>query len=381
MRRGFVIFMCFFAACGSSNSGQGKGRAKNSGREAVKVVVSEAKGKEESLVIQFNGETAASDSFALKTSGRVHVQKVFVEEGQKVRVGDPLISFDQTEYKLRLELARAEIHEMEVALEQDGGGAAPEPKEVKEVIGERPGKPEAQETKEESVQEVSLEDGSLGGEKGKLRTMHEATLERAKAEVKLYENVLQDDQMGSPIAGVVARRRVSDGMTTQTEEPLLEVAKLDPLHFVFSLPVQEVGYLKKEEGLAVTFPALKNLEMHGSILSIGAAASREEGKVEVKLALPNEDTQVRASVTGEVHINTGQMARVFSFPDSALVREGSRHYLFVVDDKKVKKTPIELGAAGKGLINVRSGLKEDDLVVVQSERPLRDNDPVVVAKK
>lgn len=372
MRRsiGPFVFLLFLVCCGPDKATK-RDRSKGLSKDPAKVTAMVAKGREENLTIDVEGETEPSDSFSLKTTGPVDIQKVFVEEGQKVAVGDPLISFDQTELRLKLDVARAEVKEMEAALELGG-----EPKEERPKAGA-----------EEEVEELRIApEPPAGGEEDgeKMHALQEAKLERARAEVNLYENALQEDRVGSPIAGVVIKKRVSDGMQLDTSDALIEIARVDPIHFVFALPVEEVPLLKREGSVPVRFPALKNLELRGDILTVGAAAAKENGKVEVKLKLSNEEGALHAGLRGQVLISTTERKSLFVVPETALVKEGNRHYIFVLNEERVKKTPVELAGAigtsavGKGEARVKNGLKEGDQFVAKSPRSLKDNEVVEI---
>lgn len=358
------LVLLFLVSCGSDKVTK-RDRSKGLSKDPAKVTVMVAKGREENLTIDVEGETEPSDSFSLKTTGPVDIQKVFVEEGKKVAVGDPLISFDQTELRLKLDVARAEVKEMEAALELGG-----EPKEES---------PKTTGGAEEEVEEVKIVPEQPEDDKEKKRALQEAKLERARAEVNLYENALQEDQVGSPIAGVVIKKRVSDGMQLDTSDALIEIARIDPMHFVFSLPVEEISLLKREGSVPVRFPALKNLELRGDILTVGAAAAKENGKVEVKLKLSNEEGVLHAGLRGQVLISTTERKRLFVVPETALVKEGNRHYIFVLNEERVKKTPVELaGTITKGEARVKNGLKEGDQFVAKSPRSLKDNEVVEI---
>ena len=101
--------------------------------------------------------------------------------------------------------------------------------------------------------------------------------------------------------------------------------------------------------------------------------------MEVKLKLTNEEGVLHADLRGQVLISTTERKRLFVVPETALVKEGNRNYIFVLNEERVKKTPVELaGAVGKGEARVKNGLKEGDQFVAKSPRSLKDNEVVEI---
>jgi len=69
-------------------------------------------------------------------------------------------------------------------------------------------------------------------------------------------------------------------------------------------------------------------------------------------------------------------------PKDALVLNGSRRYVFVIDDEEVEQptvqlVPVTLGIADAGLIQVEGDLMAGQLVVVRGNERLKDGQSVV----
>ena len=67
--------------------------------------------------VQYDGMVTAENLQTVFPSGTQTVTQVFVSEGQTVKVGDPLLSYDTTLSDLQLERQRLSVQRAELALE------------------------------------------------------------------------------------------------------------------------------------------------------------------------------------------------------------------------------------------------------------------------
>ncbi len=317
------------------------------------------------LIIKEAGRTEAADRFEAKAPSKVKILDLLVEEGQRVNAGDPLIKFDDEETRLRLNRARAEIQEAEAALAYTGA-LRPQPQQLQQRVIE-----------EGEEEEIPPEIGETEGSEEKL-TYHQATLERARADFELYDHMSETSQINSPISGVVTNRFVTEGVDVLEDQPLLEVVRLDPIRFVFSVPADELTYLEKSGGISVRISSLPGQEFTGEIFSVGAEANDDKNAVEVTLNIPNPDLAIKAEMRGDVEVQTTGRRKIISIQDSAVVHSDKTDYVFRIDANRVRRIAVELGDSINGQPTVEEGLEEGDRIVATSEEDLIDGATVEV---
>ena len=66
-------------------------------------------------------------------------------------------------------------------------------------------------------------------------------------------------------------------------------------------------------------------------------------------------------------------------PVAAIVREGNETSVFVADGGKAHRRPIEAGAEDSSLVEVKSGLKAGEQVIVHGQTGLPDGASIAVA--
>ncbi len=89
--------------------------------------------------------------------------------------------------------------------------------------------------------------------------------------------------------------------------------------------------------------------------------------------------QPGASVSGAVVL--GELAAAIMVPEQSLVLRPAGEVVYVVRDNIAHQQIVKTGLRQSGLIEIRTGLSRDDIVVVDGAGFLTDQAPVSIAKE
>lgn len=362
----FILFSLLLASCGGERGGEEEGQPstslfKKALQKPVAVTTTVVTTHEVPLVITEDGKTEAADRYQAKAPATVKVQKIFVEEGARVQPGDPLVQFNDETLALKLNVARAEIREAEAGLAAFGSvqerPAAREP-----VEGEEAAEPQAE--------EVNVAEGR--------NALYQAQLERARAEVDLFEKMADLQQLNSPIAGIAGRHEVSEGSEAVEDQVLLEIVKLDPIDFTFRVPLENVAYLERGPEVVVRFAAFPGQDFTGEVAIIGTGAIEGNG-VEVKVRISNPDLVLKTDLKGMAEVRTNARRRIVTIPESAVVKTDKNAYAYKLEGGRARRVPIDLGTSNGGQVEIEKGLIDGNTVIVSAAEgmeALSDGAPV-----
>lgn len=369
-----VVFAVFLVSCGGGKrpGDEGKPSAslfKKALQKPVGVTTAVAAAREVPLVITRDGKSEASDRYQAKAPGRVKVQKVFVEEGARVQPGDSLVSFKDETISLRLALAQAEIREAEAGLAVSGPSERPQP-----AAGEA-----------ENPEDGETPPAPAGGNGENLvpsearRDLYQAQLDRAKAQLDLYEKLSDFSELASPIAGIVGRVGVDEGNEAVEDQVILEVVRLDPMSFAFKMPVDEVAVMERGAEIVVKFASFPGQEFPAEVASVGTEGGSSNGGVDVKLKLDNPDLTLKTDLQGTVEIRTQGRRKVVIVPESAVVRSERSAYLYKLSGERAQRVAVDLGTSSGGQVEIEKGIADGDTIIVSAEEgmeALSDGAPV-----
>lgn len=125
-------------------------------------------------------------------------------------------------------------------------------------------------------------------------------LVRAKA-------VVERKTVRSPIDGIVVARHKSAGEYVE-DQPILTIARLDPLRVVVIVPVQLFGAI--ENGMsAQVFPELTGKGTHtATVVSVDRVIDGASGTFDVRLELPNSDYEIPSGLRCQIEFSDGAAA-------------------------------------------------------------------------
>lgn len=199
-----------------------------------------------------------------------------------------------------------------------------------------------------------------------LRTQYEVT----KAAVA---NLARNTTLTSPIDGVVTGRYASEGdlftmapsAAAGGKAAILTVMQINPVKVLFSAP--EVYYSRLREGqrVVITIDAHGEERFQGKIFRIAPSIDPATHTFVTEVTVPNHDGKIRPGMFARAHVDFGRRVRVL-VPDLAVIeqRGSDNKYVFTVVDGTVHRQEVTTGELYGDRIEVLTGLRGDEEVVV-----------------
>jgi RND family efflux transporter MFP subunit len=198
----------------------------------------------------------------------------------------------------------------------------------------------------------------------------EAALDAAKAR-------LEDHFIRTPIAGVLLRseKQLKVGDMVQPGELLFVVG--DPSELQIDAEVDEEDIPKVEVGQAALLraDAFAGRVLQGKVSEITPFGDPVARTYRVHISLP-PDTPLRAGMTSEINIVVRRQEDAMLVPATAI----SGGAVWTVVNGRAHRQKVEIGTIGNEKAEIRSGLAEDALVVVDPPANLEEGARLRVSK-
>ncbi|MBI5187217.1 MAG: efflux RND transporter periplasmic adaptor subunit [Nitrospinae bacterium] len=194
----------------------------------------------------------------------------------------------------------------------------------------------------------------------------EDVLARLKAELESTRQETQRLQgaihVHATVNGVFTNRKVSAGQEVQKGDNLAEIISLNHIYIASTLFPKEDAELKGKRAV-INFAGESSIS--GTIVNI-LPQRTAEGAVVVWIEGPGLDSVLRPGQTVSGTVVLSQRNRALAVPQSAIVLdEKERAHVFVKDSSGYHQKPVKAGIVSDGWVEIVSGLKEGDEVVVQ----------------
>ena len=202
----------------------------------------------------------------------------------------------------------------------------------------------------------------------------------ALANSQQTETMLAYREIKAPFAGIITQREVDPGYFVLPAgahaAPLLVIARTDTIRVFAAIPEIEAGLVDVGDTAIVQVQSLKNAEIPGVVSRTAFAISDGSRSLETVIDLANPDGRLRPGMYATAKILLAERPDALVLPAAAVVRKDGGAFCFLVAERKVKQTPIQLGIKVGDDWEIASELPEDAIIALNKAATLKDGQPV-----
>lgn len=335
-------------------------------------------------VITINsGEETVFQEYPASIEGTVNVEvrpqvggtldAIYVDEGAKVKKGQPLFKINDRPYREQLNQALANLHAAEATLENA------------ELEVEK---------KTRLVNNKVLADFQL---KTAIATRNgaKANLQQAKAGVESAKINLGYTLITAPVEGYIGRLVKKQGslVSPSDVQALTELSDIHELHVYFALGENDFVNFKNNFEGATLEEKIKHLppvtlvlsdqtayQQTGKIDMVDGQFDKNTGAITLRATFPNKEGLLRSGNTGKIRLGK-QHAKVLLVPQMATLEMQDKIFVYTVNDSnKVTKQAIQV--VGKSGVNylVKSGIENGENIVYKGMDLLQEGQVIAPQK-
>ena len=193
----------------------------------------------------------------------------------------------------------------------------------------------------------------------------------------------------APITGVIADKRMNEGDIASPQIPLCDIMSEDPVKVVLRLTERDAAAVRMDQPVVIELDAYPNRTFSGRITRILPYMDPATRTNEVEVLLPNPphpsngQRQLKPGMFGRARIVAKESLGAVTVSERALLmgdaRESNEMIAFVVDKEGIaRKRKVRIGIRDGERVEVLSGLKEGERVVVRGQYGLEDGQPVTL---
>ncbi|WP_163338382.1 efflux RND transporter periplasmic adaptor subunit [Desulfopila sp. IMCC35008] len=179
----------------------------------------------------------------------------------------------------------------------------------------------------------------------------------------------------APINGRVTRKHVNKGDLATPGKPLLNIEDNKHLQVITDIPERYIFQIKQGDKLQVEVPSAE-MTITGSVAEVAPNADPQTRTAPIKLDI-EADEKLYGGQFVRVALNTKEV-QTLTIPQSALVPIGQMERVFVVEEDIAKLRLVRSGEIYGDSIEILSGLKEGERVVIEGQETITDGQPVIL---
>ncbi len=350
---------------------------KDPAKEATPVELVAAVQGEISSYINSSGNLRALRDVVVASQFEGVALRVLAEEGDYVREGQILCVLDDTEPRLRLELARQKLAQAKLQLEkaqirQEKAVAQIGHTRAEHERYERAHKEGLVSEKEVAQYRYKLEELEHDQRVASSETRElDHRVAELEAEIAQAELEIARSRIRAPFSGHITRRSVEIGQRVRNLDALFNLGAFSPLYVDVFLSENEAHQVRPRQAAVVRLGAEEASHAAGQVERVSPVVDQSTGTVKVTVELkPKPGFRPGAFV--RVDIRTDTHSRGVLIPKRAVIEEDGEKYVFVAHGETARRAKVSLGYENEGMVEIRAGVAPGQKVVVAGQGALKE---------
>jgi membrane fusion protein (multidrug efflux system) len=298
--------------------------------------------RRESIIdaVRATGRIEAVSAVDLRPDEQGRITALLFQEGQTVAEGTPLVKIDDAMLKAQAERAAAD---RDLARQQV-----------------------------ERVRRLRAENASTPADLERA----EAAFRSAEAAVAMLTLQINRTTVRAPFAGVVGQRMVSVGDYVTTASRLLTLQTVDPQRAVIEVPERYAVELRQGQPVQFSVAAQPGKTFVAHVEFIDPVVQTSSRTIVVKARAPNPGRILRPGMFIEARLATSTRDSAVVIPEDAVQPLRTANIVWAVVDGKASRRVVELGVRSQGKVEILSGVRAGELVVVGGLERMGEGVPI-----
>ena len=334
---------------------QGRGGS-GGGGTAIPVSVTQVLLKNLSSYLVLNGIVEPERKIEIYSRLSAYVEKIVKEEGAYVKENDILALLDDTEIMISYKQAKIILDQAKLILEDAENNYVRSQQLVKrDLISEQ----------EFQTTESLYKQRKLDYE-NRMESFNNLQLQ------------LNWTKIRSLSEGYITERLIEAGDRVNANMQVYTIEDFNPLLIRVFVPTSDAIKLNVGMPAEVATEVLRGSLFNGDVKLINPRIDVDTGTVKVTVEVFDESLRLQPGMFVEVRIAIGEKENVVVIPRKSVLYKQNKTYVFVLNQNQVSQREINLGLTEEDEMEVMSGLKEGEVIVVVGIESLKDGQRVDV---
>jgi HlyD family secretion protein len=347
-------------------------------------------------VVVATGKIQPLSKAEIKSKASGIVKQIFVDYGDRVRVGQVLAELDKVQLaaivrgaSANLEAAAATLASAKATLERNKVDAeGPDvpflklsmdraEREFKEGVVSRSVVEDAQKNYQMGLNKQVSAQTNLTVSKADIAKA-EAQVAQARAALENAQEDLKNSTIVSPIDGLVLSRDVNVGDAVSSililgsqATPIMTLGDVSEVYVQGKVDEADIGKVYLNQPARIVVESFKDKKFVGKVTKISPLGKEKDNVTtfEVRVSISNSTGELKANMSANAEIMLEEKKNVLMIPEASLIYDKERNAQVETPDAKAdngrKKIPVKLGISNGVKTEILQGPNEKQQVILQ----------------
>lgn len=199
------------------------------------------------------------------------------------------------------------------------------------------------------------------------RNSDRAQVKALAAQLEQSRNQLSYTRIKAPFPGVISNKAIEEFETISAGQAVLSLIDPRSLKVCLGLPEGLIARVKAGQAVKIVFGSLPGEEFYGEVSEVDVALNSSTGTYPVTVILREPGSGIRPGMAAEVTFTFSLKGeKGFVLPTSAILEDiqTGKSSVWIYTDGRVKKQKVETGGLVTEGVEILSGLRGGELVVI-----------------
>lgn len=323
-------------------SQQGQGGGGRDGGRPTYVIAAPATEAEFSVRIDAVGTAKARESITVTAKSQDTISAINFRDGDLVRQGDVILEMTSREQSADLSAARSSFAEAQKQFDR---------------------------TK-------ALADKGLAA--AALLDERRASLDAAAARVKAQESQVSDRLIRAPFSGVLGLRQVSVGALVRPGDVITTLDDVSTIKLDLAIAETSIAFLKAGLPIEVRAAGYPEKLLTGSVTGVDSRVDPQSRTIAIRAEVDNPDGLLKPGMLLSATLRADPRRSV-AVSEAAIVPLGPDRFVYIAGaDGKAERRAVKTGRRSLGQVEILSGLRPGESVIVDGIVKLRPGAPITL---
>jgi len=203
------------------------------------------------------------------------------------------------------------------------------------------------------------------------------TIRQKELELASFKNDLNDHFIYAPFSGVLTAinesLKINDEISSNTS--LATIVTNEQIAEI-TLNEIDVAKVKIDQKANITFDALSDLNITGTVIEVDDIGTNDQGVVSygVKISFDNQDERVKPGMSLSANIITDIKTDTYIINSSAVKEDDNGYYIEILnDDNSISQKVVTIGISSDTQTEILSGVDENDNIILKTSNSTSRN--------
>ena len=208
----------------------------------------------------------------------------------------------------------------------------------------------------------------------------EAKLKDVTAQKEEALLAVERTRINTPIEGIINEIKAKNGDFLSVGDEVAQILQTSRVKVSVGIPESDVTSFFDLKESTIIIAALGKLRVTGKKVFLSRQPRNSARLYDLELMISNPDGRILPGMFARVELVKNVYEKALLIPLYAVITQGDEHFVYTEENGLAKKRPVKTGILVDWQVQILSGLKPGDKVIVVGHRFLDENQPVEVIK-